>query len=237
MNNVKALLFDVGGTIFDWKNTAREKIQELAGAKVGEIDSEAFANDWRAEMFKIHTEVRQGNLPWMDSDDMHLKALKNLAATYPFLNVVDQKTLVESTWHELKSFVGAAEAVDLLRSKFTVVVLTILNWESIVKSSKKAGILWDGILSCEFLGYYKPSLQAYLKGVNLLGLQPAEAMMVAAHEGDLAAAQAAGLRTAYVNVPEEDSVNEGFAQQASSSFDVEARDFQELCSKLGVMQE
>mgnify|MGYP006275300515 CR=1 FL=1 len=149
----------------------------------------------------------------------------------------EDRDSIKATWHELKSFAGAAEAVDLLRTKFTVVVLTILNWKSIVKSSKKAGILWDGILSCEFLGYYKPSLQAYLKGVNLLGFQPAEAMMVAAHEGDLAAAQAAGLRTAYVNVPEEDSVSEGFAQQASSSFDVEARDFQELCSKLGVMQE
>jgi 2-haloacid dehalogenase len=234
MNQVKALLFDVGGTVFDWKNTARERVQELSGAEAEAIDSEAFANDWRKEMFKIHTQVRQGNLPWIDSDEMHLKALKNLTAAYPILNSIDHNWLVESTWHELKPFAGAAEAIDRLRTKYTVIVLTILSWKSIVRSSKKAGVQWDGILSCEFLGYYKPSLQAYLRGVGLLGLQPAEAMMVAAHEGDLAAAQAAGLQTALVSVPEEDSVSEGFGDQSSAVFDVQAADFQALCLQLGV---
>ncbi len=113
-------------------------------------------------------------------------------------------------------------------------MLTILSWESIVSSSKLAQVHWDGILSCEFLGYYKPSLQAYLRGISLLGLQPAEAMMVAAHEGDLAAAQAAGLHTAYVNVPEEDNVSEAFGQPSTTNFDVEAKDFETLCQKLGV---
>ncbi len=109
-----------------------------------------------------------------------------------------------------------------------------MSWESIVSSSKVARVHWDGILSCEFLGYYKPSLQAYLRGIDLLGLQPAEAMMVAAHEGDLAAAQAAGLHTAYITVPEEDNIAEGFAQPSTADFDVEAKDFEDLCQKLGV---
>lgn len=101
-------------------------------------------------------------------------------------------------------------------------------------SSKRAHVQWDGILSCEFLGYYKPSLQAYLKAAGLLGLKPSEAMMVAAHEGDLAAARAAGLHTAYVNVPEEDNMAEGFEEPDDSNFDIEAGDFEELCRKLGV---
>jgi len=95
-------------------------------------------------------------------------------------------------------------------------------------------VQWDGILSCEFLGYYKPSLQAYLKATSLLGLQPTEAMMVAAHEGDLAAAQAAGLHTAYVNVPEKDIIDEVFEQPGKTNFDIEAQDFETLCQKLGV---
>lgn len=66
MNEVKGLFFDVGGTVFDWKNTAREQIQELANEQSQEIDSAAFANDWRGEMFKIHTQVRHGNLPWIN---------------------------------------------------------------------------------------------------------------------------------------------------------------------------
>jgi 2-haloacid dehalogenase len=234
MDNVKGLFFDVGGTVFDWKNTVREKIQELADENGYAIDSAAFAADWRGEMFRIHTKVRNGNLPWMNSDDMHLRALDDLARNYPLLTTIDRMSLVESTWHCLKAFAGAPEAIDRLRTKYTVVVLTILSWESIVNSSKAARVQWDGILSCEFLGYYKPSLQAYFKGTSLLGLKPAEAMMVAAHEGDLAAAQAAGMYTAYVHVPEEDYVSEGFDQASETNFDLEAENFEALCKKLQV---
>jgi 2-haloacid dehalogenase len=234
MENVKGLLFDVGGTVFDWKNTVRGKIQELADAKGQAIDSEAFANDWRGAMFKIHTRVRHGNLPWMNADEMHLRALENMAGQYPLLAAIDRMGLVKSTWHRLQAFAGAAEAIARLRTRYTVVVLTILSWESIVASSKAAGVQWDGILSCEFLGYYKPSLQAYLKGTRLLGLEPAQAMMVAAHEGDLAAAQAAGMHAALIRVPEEDNVVEGFDQPRGSHFDIEADDFEALCNMLHV---
>jgi len=234
MKHVKGLFFDVGGTVFDWKNTARERIGELADESSETIDSEAFANDWRGEMFKIHTEVRHGNLPWINSDDMHLRALDRLTSRYPLLARIDRLSLVTSTWHHLKTFPGAADAIRRLRTRYTVVVLTILSWESIVNSSKAAGVQWDGILSCEFLGYYKPSLQAYLKGTRLLGLKPAEAMMVAAHDGDLAAAQAAGLHTALISVPEEDNMSEGFGEPVNTHFDVVAPDFEALCRVLKV---
>jgi len=234
MDNIKGLFFDVGGTVFDWKNTVREKIQALADEKNISLDSTAFANDWRGEMFKVHAQVRQGNLPWMNADAMHLRALENMAGHYPILKDIDQVAFVRSTWHSLNAFAGAAEAIERLRKKYTVVVLTILSWESIVNSSKLAGVQWDGILSCEFLGYYKPSLQAYIRGTRLLGLQPEESMMVAAHEGDLAAAQEAGMYTAYVKVPEEDNMSEGFGQPTDVTFDLEAADFDVLCQMLKV---
>ena len=231
MHNVKALFFDVGGTVFDWKNTSREQIQALAEKNGQAIDSEAFATDWRGEMFKIHKQVRYGNLPWINADQMHLRALDNLTSSYPLLNAIDRMSLVKSTWHHLKTFAGAPQAIDRLRTRYTVVVLTILSWESIVNSSKEANVQWDGILSCEFLGYYKPSLQAYRKGTALLGLDPPETMMVAAHEGDLAAARSAGMRTALVSVPEEDNMAD-FGQPGEAGFDVEANDFEALCGKL-----
>jgi len=232
MENVKGLFFDVGGTIFDWKNTARERIQELADVRGKEIDSEAFAVNWRDEMFRIHTQVRHGNLPWINSDQMQLRALENLSTAYPLLAEIDRTSLVKSTWHNMNVFAGAAEAINRLRSKYMVVVLTILSWEAIVKSSKRAGVQWDGILSCEFLGFYKPSLQAYLKGISLLGLQPEEAMMVASHEGDLAAAKTVGMYTAHVSVPEKDNVGEGFGTSSEINFDIVARDFDALCEQL-----
>jgi len=234
MKAVKGLFFDVGGTVFDWKNTVREEVRGLAEERGDAVDSEAFANDWRGAMFKVHARVRQGDLPWMNADEMHLRALDSMTDRYPLLSDIDGRTLVKSTWHRLKAFPGAPQAVARLRTRYTVVVLTILSWESIVGSSKAAGVQWDGILSCEFLGYYKPSLEAYRKAGRLLGLAPSEAMMVAAHEGDLAAARAAGLHTAYVNVPEEDLVSEGFGQSKSTAFDIEASDFEALCTKLNV---
>jgi 2-haloacid dehalogenase len=234
VENIKGLFFDVGGTVFDWKSTARERIQELADARGKEIDSEAFAIDWRDEMFRIHTQVRYGNLPWINSNQMQLQALENLSATYPLLADIDRRSLVNSTWHNMNAFAGAAEAINRLRTKYTAVVLTILSWEAIVKSSKAAGVQWDGILSCEFLGYYKPSLQSYLKATSLLGLQPEEAMMVASHEGDLAAAQTAGMYTAHVSVPVKDNVGEGFETPSETHFDIVADDFEALCEKLKV---
>lgn len=234
MEGVKALFFDVGGTVFDWKNTAKERIEALARKTGQTVDSDAFAYTWRSEMFKIHTQVRQGNLPWMNSDEMHLRALEKMTTEFPLLGDIDRPSLVASTWHHLNVFAGAPEAITRLRTRYTVVVLTVLNWKSIVSSSKAAGVQWDGILSCEFLGYYKPSLQAYRTAARLLELKPSEAMMVAAHEGDLAAARSAGLHTAFVNVPEEDHMAEGFEAPEVSDFDIEAPDFDGLCRKLGV---
>jgi len=173
-------------------------------------------------------------LPWVNADDMHLRALDTLTSRYPLLTTIDRMSLVKSTWHHLKAFAGAPEAINRLRAKYTVVVLTILSWESLVSSSKAAGVQWDGILSCEFLGYYKPSLQAYLKGISLLGLRPAETLMVAAHTGDLAAARTTGMHTAYVSVPEEDNLAEGFGQPSDTTFDIEANDFEALCKRLHV---
>lgn len=234
MTNPKALFFDVGGTIFDWKNTAIANITQLSHDQGIGIDADAFANDWRREMFNNRALVANGNLPWMNADGMHLAALETLRGSYPLLDTIDLQALVEDTWHNLNVFEGAADAINQLRTKYTVVVLTILSWQSIVNSSKRAGVQWDGILSCEFLGYYKPSLQAYRKGISLLGLTPDESMMVAAHKTDLAAAQKAGMQTAYVGVPEEDLVFADSEKQPEYNFTLSAVDFPELCKKLGV---
>lgn len=234
MNKIKALFFDVGGTIFDWKNTAIEQIELLAESEKQDIGSLSFVNDWRAEMFKIHTQVRHHNLPWMNSDQMHLLALDKLMAKFTLLERIDHLQLVRSTWHNLKVFPGAAAAIERLRSRYTVVVLTILSLESIVNSSKRTGVQWDAILSCEFLGSYKPSLQAYIKAMKLLGVLPEEAMMVAAHEGDLSAAAQTGMGTIYVNVPETDNISNGFEEPSGCVFDYETRDFNALCATLNV---
>ena len=96
MEGIKALFFDVGGTVFDWKNTAKTQIEAFVRKNDQAMDSDRFAQTWRGEMFKIHTQVRQGNLPWMNSDEMHLRALENMIADFPLLGDIDRQSLVAS---------------------------------------------------------------------------------------------------------------------------------------------
>lgn len=230
MKTIRNLFFDVGGTVFDWKNTVKQEIGALAENHGQSLDSEAFAIDWRSTMFKIHSKVRAGNLPWMNSDRMHLLALEEMRSRFSLLDDIDKQALVKTVWHNLNVFPGAAETIERLRSKYAVMVLTILNMESIIKSSKKGGVIWDGIFSCELLGYYKPSLQAYEKAIHLMGHQPEETAMVAAHMGDLTAASKVGMHTVYVKVPEDDHVEEGFSESGESSVTFKADDFDQLCA-------
>ncbi|MEX0344715.1 MAG: HAD family hydrolase [Rhizobiaceae bacterium] len=234
MKNIKAILLDLGGTVFDWETTVREGIQQLAIECSQAVDGTKFANDWGEELFRIHSSVRAGDLPWMNFDDMHVIALNSLEKTHPVLRRVgDKMELVKNTWHRLNAQSGSAEGVDRLRTRYTVVCLTNLSWASVVSSSKTNQIQWDGILSCEFLGFYKPALQAYLKGVSALGLKPHECLKISYDGVDLEAAQAAGLKTAQLETGETELDLKGFGG-SNTTFDTSATDLLDLCDRLGV---
>ena len=144
----------------------------------------------------------------MNADGIHRLTLDTVADRYPELALSDEeKDDLTDVWHSLQAWPDANPAIQRLRSKYTVVVLTVLSFGIVVESSKHSGIDWDAIISCEFLEHYKPDTDAYLDGLELLGLEPHEAMMVAAHKWDLLAAKEAGLATAYVPRPLERGEN------------------------------
>lgn len=230
---IKALTFDIGGTVFDWHHTLRDAVQRLADDRGVESDSARFVNDWRQRMFALLAEVRQGSLPWMNADELHRRALDDVAPQYAALGLsADDCDTLNRVWHRLRAWPDAPEAIAQLRSRYTVVVLTVLSWAIAVDSSKAAGIGWDGILSCEFLGHYKPEPEAYQTGVRLLGIAPSAAMMVAAHPADLRAAKAAGLQTAFVPRPGERGVGNDPDLSPQPDFDVNAADFADLARQL-----
>ena len=233
LNTIKALTFDVGGTIFDWHHTIREEIERLTQVRGVEIDCASFTNNWRWRMFELLGQVRSGELPWMNADELHRRALDDMIETYPALDLTTtERDELNLVWHRLRVWTDAPQALERLRTRYTVVVLTILSWAPVVESSKTAGITWDGILSCEFLGHYKPDPEAYHAGVRLLGIKPHEAMMVAAHPGDLRAAKAAGLHTAFVPRPGERGEGNDPDLSPQSDFDVNATDFHDLARQL-----
>ncbi len=233
LSTVRALTFDVGGTVFDWRGTIEREIGGIAERQGVEVDATRFATQWRRGMFAMLARVRSRELGWMNSDDIHRRVLDDVLDNHPALSLsASERDELNGVWHRLSAWEDAPSAIERLRSRYTVVVLTVLSWSTAVDCSKFNGIGWDGILSCEMLGDYKPDAPAYLAGVRLLGLEePSQAMMVAAHPGDLGAAMAAGLRSAYVHREGELHVVAAPAD-APTEFDVSAGGFAELADML-----
>lgn len=238
---IRALTFDVGGTVFDWHHGIRDEVTRLASERGVAIEAARFANEWRREMFVQLGKVRSGELPWMNADVLHRRALDIVAPNHPALGLSDaDKDELNTIWHRLDAWPDFPAVLPRLRTRYTTTVLTVLSFAIVVDSSKHNGLSWDAITSCEVFDHYKPDAEAYLAGVKLLGIEPHQAMMVACHPGDLRAAAAAGLHTAYVPRPTESGDGAapapfpGPAGESALEFDINATDFPDLAARLGV---
>ena len=182
LSQIKALTFDVGGTVFDWRGAIESEVGRIAQRQGADVDVPQFATDWRRGMFAMLARVRSRELPWMNADQLHRAVLDDVMAKHDSLTLsASERDELNGVWHRLDAWPDAPAAIERLRGRYTVVVLTVLSWAIAVDCSKRSGIGWDGILSCEFLGDYKPDAPAYRAGVRLLGLEPEQTMMVAAH--------------------------------------------------------
>ena len=228
-SQVKALVFDVGGSIFDWQTATRTAVATLAKSRDVTVDDRSFAFDWRRRMFETLAEVRSGDLSWRNADQIHRGVLDELAEKYPALGLsTDDRDQLNRAWHRMDVWEDVPAALTELRDHYIVAILTVLSLSIVVDSSKHAGIDWDAYLSCEFLGTYKPEPKAYQSAARLLGATPEETMMVAVHPPDLLAAQRAGLKTAYVLPKLEEMGSRG----ETSSFDIIAENYGHLAQQL-----
>lgn len=226
---IKALTFDVGGSIFDWQTATRTAVRELASARGVAIDDKAFAFAWRRRMFEQLAEVRAGKRSWQNADRIHRAVLDELAEQHPALALTEaDKDGLNRAWHRMGVWEDVPESLAALRERYVVSILTVLSLAIVVDSSRHAGIDWDAYLCCEFLGVYKPEPRAYTYAAELLGAAPEETMMVAVHPPDLAAAAKAGLKTAYVKPKLEEMGSRG----DTASFDMRAEDYRDLARQL-----
>lgn len=229
IEGIKALTFDVGGSIFDWQTATRRAVRRLAEARGVAVDDAAFACTWRRRMFEQLAEVRAGTRPWQNADQLHRAVLDELAERFPALGLTAaDRDELNRVWHRMDVWEDVPESLKRLRGRYVVSILTVLSLSIIVDSSKHAGIDWDAYLSCEFLGAYKPDAAAYQTAAKLLGARPEETMMVAVHPPDLAAAARAGLKTAYV----EPKLKEAVSRGATAAFDILAEDYRDLARQL-----
>jgi 2-haloacid dehalogenase len=230
---VKALTFDVFGTVVDWRSSITEEGRAV-GRRTGiEADWEAFADAWRSKYQPSMSRVRNGEMPWTNLDSLHRTSLDELLEELGIDELDEQeRDHLNRAWHRLNPWPDSVEGLTRLKQKYILATLSNGNVALLVDMAKNAGLPWDAILGAEVARHYKPQPQSYLTTAALLGLAPHECMMVAAHNGDLVAASALGFRTAFVLRPTEYGPNQQTDLQAEHRFDTVSESFIDLANQL-----
>jgi 2-haloacid dehalogenase len=232
--HVQALLFDVFGTVVDWRSSLIDDLTRFGAEKGIAADWAAFADDWRALYQPAMEEVRSGRRAWTILDVLHRESLDRLLGKYGIAGLSEiDKDHMNRVWHRLRPWPDAVPGLERLKSRFIVGTLSNGNVGLLTRLARHAGLPWDVILGAETARAYKPLPQAYLANAALLNLEPHRVMLVAAHNGDLAAAAAAGLRTAFVARPAEHGPHQRSDLEADRAWDVTTSSFTGLADALG----
>jgi 2-haloacid dehalogenase len=230
------MVFDTFGTVVDWRGSIIAEGESYWRPQKGiDIDWAAFADAWRGKYGPSMNRVRSGELPWTKLDDLHRMALdQNLAEfNVTHLSEVDKQHL-NFVWHRLSAWPDAPAGLARLKSRYVIAPLSNGNLSLLTEMAKFAGLPWDCVLGADLFQHYKPDPETYLGAAAILGLQPWQVMMTAAHTNDLEAARKLGLRTAYVHRPHESGPGRERPHPAPGDFDVVAEDFRDMATKLGL---
>lgn len=233
LKTVKALAFDVFGTVVDWRGTIIREGRALSRAHGLRVDWARLADAWRAGYAPAMQRVRSGGLPWTDLDALHRMILDDLLAQFEIAGLAETEVAhLNRVWHRLRPWPDARAGLTALRRNFVLATLSNGNVALLVNMAKTARLPWDCILSAELFRHYKPDREVYLGAAALLGLAPHEVIMVAAHNGDLQAARAVGMRTAFVARPREHGPGQATDLTPAAGVDIAAADFLDLAAKL-----
>jgi 2-haloacid dehalogenase len=233
--SIKALTFDVFGTVVDWRSSIIREGEAVGRARgIDHVDWAAFADAWRGLYQPLMDRVRSGASPWTKLDDLHRMGLDRLLEEFKITGLAeDEIDHLNRAWHRLDPWPDSVPGLTRLRSRYILATLSNGNVALMVNMAKRAGLPWDAILGAEVARHYKPQPEAYLTTAALLGLRPEQCLMVAAHNGDLAAASGCGLRTAFVPRPREHGTPRERDLQPARAWDVVATDFVDLARQLG----
>jgi len=235
LESVKALTFDVFGTVVDWRSSIIQEGRQLNERKGLGIDWAQLADRWRAGYSPAMRRVREGDLPWTKIDDLHRLILNDLVGEFDLKGLTEKELDdLNRVWHRLIPWPDAVEGLNRLRRRYTIATLSNGDVGLLTNMARNAGLPWDRVLSAEHARHYKPDREAYLTAAEQLGLEPSQVMMVAAHPDDLRAAAGVGFRTALVPRPLERGPGRGPSEEPDpAAFDLLADDFLDLAGKLG----
>lgn len=231
---LKVIAFDVFGTVVDWHGGIAAEVERLLPG----VDGSAFALAWRAgyqpAMRAVMDRISAGEGGFTLLDELHLSILEGVLRDVGVTQLdAAQKRELNRAWHRLPAWPDAVDGLARLKSKYIVCTLSNGNIGLLTEMAKNAGLPWDCVLSAEVFKAYKPDPRTYLGVAGVFDIAPRQVMLAAAHHDDLAAARACGLRTAYIERPNEFGATQPKDVSPQAGNDLHVSDIGALADRLG----
>jgi 2-haloacid dehalogenase len=224
LTNVKALLFDIFGTVVDWRSSVTDEISLRTFRKqssegilspalktrlesLTQSDWDTFIQEWRNSYIAFTRSFNPETDAWKSIDQHHHDSLIELLRKWD-LEGLFTETEIESlslVWHRLTPWPDSSDGLAELSRKYTTGTLSNGNTSLLRDLNDFGNLSFHEVFSAETFKVYKPNPATYLGAVQALGLQPEEVALVATHLGDLHAARGCGLRTIYVERDREEA--------------------------------
>lgn len=232
-NDVKALFFDIFGTLVDWRTGVAREAESILKPLGYSINWIAFADAWREKYQPGMEEVRSGRIPYAKLDVLHRRMLEKILPQFGLEKLADvELDRLTLAWHHLDAWPDVPGGLDRLRRRYLIAPVSNGNIALMNDLARRNNFRWDAILGADIARDYKPKAAVYLAAVDAFNLKPNECMMCAAHSDDLKAAADNGLRTAFIARPQE---HPGVAESVpQAAVDITSRSTEELATQLGV---
>ena len=232
--SIKALVFDTYGTVVDWRTSVLAELEAFGAARRLSVEWSKFLADWKSCYRPGMDKVNRGEWSWTTVEVIYRRGLDEVLDGYGIGDLDDEeRTRLNLAWWRLRPWPDAVAGLTRLRSRYIISPLSNASFAGMVHLAKFARLPWDCIITAENAGCYKPRPEVYEMAVRLLGLAPADIMMVAAHNYDLRAAQQQGLRTAFVPRPTEYGADQTTDLAPEGAWDVVVSDLEDLARALG----
>jgi 2-haloacid dehalogenase len=231
---VQTLVFDVFGTVVDWRASLIHQLEQFGHENGLRADWATLVDDWRGQYQPLMNQVRSGKRPFANLDQLHRESLEQLLPGQGLSLTESQKNHLVQGWHRLDPWPDSVPGLKRLKKKFIVGTLSNGGLRLLTDMAKYADLPWDAILSADLFRHYKPDQEVYLGAATLLDAPPQNVMLVAAHNYDLAAARQYGFKTAFVARPSEYGPRQARDLAPESDWDYVVKDLEELASQLGV---
>ncbi len=228
----RVVVFDVFGTCVDWRTSLVRDLSAFGAQRALAADWAGLVDAWRSRYQPAMEDCRAGRRPWTPLDVLHRESLDALLPRFG-LDALDEaaRAHLNLGWHRLHAWPDVVPGLQALRQRAVIGPLSNGNFALLTNMAKFAGLPWDAIFSVELFGAYKPQPATYLGVARLMGVEPGEVMLCAAHNDDLAAARACGLRTAFVPRPTEYGPLQAKDFGPDADWDVVARDFVDFAAR------